>query len=428
MKPAIVQIGLAAGLRAVIGTLAGGLVAVLVSSGCVHTAQFRDPQGHILTNSIASMEDVTIGGIAQRIWFRGRDRGNRALVLLHGGPGISEAALFRHYHPELERHFLVVYWEQRGAGRSFRSSIPPASMTIAQFLRDLDEVVELVRRRFDKDRVVLLGHSWGTVLGTMYAYHHPDKVLVYVGTGQIADMRLGEQLSYGFALSAARQRGHRTARSELEAIGRPPHSVEAMLTSRKWVDRFGGSFHSELLTGRLIWAALSTDEASVVDLVKLGQGNRFSLTHLWPELSALDLTQYRSFDVPVFFLLGRHDWQIPAVAAQAYFETIAAPCKRLVWFEGSAHHPPFEEPRKFAEILVAEVLTVATRERPPGRGAPSANPQNAVTHRGGGRATPSARHFMTNRYAAIFLTFPRVDDDLTLELRVDQIELTLSEP
>jgi proline iminopeptidase len=98
-----------------------------------------------------------------------------------------------------------------------------------------------------------------------------------------------------------------------------------------------------------------------VDLVKFGQGNRFSLTHLWPELSALDLTRYRSFDVPVFFLLGRHDWQIPAVLAQAYFEKIAAPCKRLVWFEQSAHHPPFEEPRKFAEVMVAEVLSVATR-------------------------------------------------------------------
>jgi proline iminopeptidase len=361
VKPAIARIGWGAGLRAVTGTLAAGLVAVLVVSGCVHTAQFRDPRGGILTDSIATMDDVSIGGITQRIWFRGRNKGNPALILLHGGPGISEAALFRHYQAELEQHFLVVYWEQRGTGRSFRPGIPPASMTIAQFVGDLDDVVELVRRRFTKDRVVLLGHSWGTVLGIMYAHHHPDKVLAYVGTGQIADMRLGEQLSYGFALSAATQRGHHTARAELEAIGRPPHSVEAMLTSRKWVERFGGSFHGELSTGQLIWAALSTDEAGVMDLVKFGQGNRFSLTHLWPELSALDLTCYRSFDVPVFYLLGRHDWQIPAVLAQAYFETIAAPYKRLVWFEQSAHHPPFEEPGKFTEVMVGEVLSVATR-------------------------------------------------------------------
>jgi proline iminopeptidase len=370
---AIVQTGLSAGLRAVTGTLAGGLVVALVSSGCVHTAQFRDARGDILTDSIATMDDVRIGGITQRIWFRGRDKGNPALILLHGGPGISEAALFRHYQAELERHFLVVYWEQRGAGRPFRSGIPRSSMTIAQFLGDLDEVVELVRRRFDKDRVLLLGHSWGTVLGTMYAYHHPDKVLAYVGTGQIADMRRGEQLSYGFALSAARQRGRHTARIELEVIGPPPHSVDAMLTSRKWVERFGGSFHGELSTGQLIWGAMSTDEASVVDLVKFGQGNRFSLTHLWSELSALDLTRYRSFAVPVFFLLGRHDWQIPAVLAQAYFETIAAPCKRLVWFEQSAHHPPFEEPRKFAEVMVAEVLSVASRAAA-GPGAPPCQP------------------------------------------------------
>lgn len=105
------------------------------------------------------METVTIGDIPQSIWFRGVNTANPALILLHGGPGASEVALFRHYNAALEQHFLMVYWEQRGTGRSYHSDIPPDSMTIAQFLRDLDEVVELVKRRFDKDKVVLLGHS-----------------------------------------------------------------------------------------------------------------------------------------------------------------------------------------------------------------------------------------------------------------------------
>jgi len=185
---------------------------------------------------------------------------------------------------------LVVYWEQRGTARSFHGDIPPESMTVAQFVRDLDEVVELVRQRFGKEKVVLLGHSWGTVLGTIYA-----------GT---------------------------------------------------------------LSTGKLIWATLSTDEANLVDLVQFGRGNRFSLAQLERERTQIKLRdRYRSFNVPILFLLGRYDRYVPAVLAKAYFETIEAPCKRLVWFEESAHNPPFEEPEKFKEVLIKEVLPLVAERR-----------------------------------------------------------------
>ena len=126
-----------------------------------------------------------------------------------------------------------------------------------------------------------------------------------------------------------------------------------MLTSRKWVERFGGSFHGNLSTGTLIWNALRTDEANVIDLVKFGQGNRFSLEHLWNEFREFDADdRLTSFRVPIYFLLGRHDWQVPAVLAARYFERINAPVKRLVWFEQSAHNPPFEEPALFNRTLI----------------------------------------------------------------------------
>ncbi|WP_256209093.1 alpha/beta fold hydrolase [Nitrosospira sp. Nsp14] len=165
----------------------------------------------------------TIGGIPQSLWFRGVSRSDPALILLHGGPGTSESALFRHYNSALERHFLVVYWEQRGTGRSFNPAISPQSMTIAQSVRDLDEVVELVRRRFGKDKVVLLAHSWGTVLGTIYAARYPEKVSVYVGIAQVANAPRGRRLSYDFALSEAKKRNNAKAVAELMAIGPPPY-------------------------------------------------------------------------------------------------------------------------------------------------------------------------------------------------------------
>jgi proline iminopeptidase len=286
---------------------------------------------------------------------------NPALILLHGGPGASEAALFRYYNLALERRFLVVYWEQRGAGRSYHSAIPSECMTVNQLLRDLDEVVEFVRRRFGKDKVVLLAHSWGTVLGTIYAYRHPEKVAAYVGVAQMVHESRGNQLSCQFALSEAVKRNNREAIAELRSICPMLASVDEELALDKWVERFGGVFDGDLSTEKLIWAALSTNEVNLVDLIKFGQGNRFSLESLWSEYASIDLTRYRSFDVPIFFILGRNDWHLPSVLAEAYFEHIEAPCTRLVWFEQAAHNPPFEQSDKFNRLIIKEVLPVVAR-------------------------------------------------------------------
>ncbi|MDD3619969.1 MAG: alpha/beta fold hydrolase, partial [Desulfobulbaceae bacterium] len=233
--------------QGIIAAILALVLAAALLTGCsVHTAPFTDEQGGIIPGSIAVMETVTIGGVPQSIWYRGTSTANPPLILLHGGPGISESALFRHYNSILEQHFLVVYWEQRGAGRSFHAGIPPQSMTVARFLLDLDEVVEEVRRRFGRKKVVLLGHSWGTILGTIYASQHPEKIAVYVGVAQIADMVRGDRLSYDYVLAEAARRENARALAQLTKIGPPPHSVGERLKIGRWNERFGGMFHGDL--------------------------------------------------------------------------------------------------------------------------------------------------------------------------------------
>jgi pimeloyl-ACP methyl ester carboxylesterase len=322
----------------------------------VETPPFKDQSGRVLPNSLATMETVTIGGAPQRIWIRGRDRRNPPLILVHGGPGASESPLFRAYTPGLEDHFLVVYWDQRGAGRSYSNDIPRSTLKISQFVADLGELVDLVRSRFNAEKALIVGHSWGAAPGLLYAQDHPEKVLAFVGAAPIADMPRGELRSWSWALERARSERHGHAIAELTTIGPPPHDVEEMLISRKWVDRFGGSFHTDMDTGDLIRAALATSEATLYDLVLFGRGNRFSLEAIWPELRQTSLTHLTQFDTPIFFLLGRYDEQVPAVVAADYFATIEAPCKRLVWFENSGHNLPFEEPRRFEQVLTRELM------------------------------------------------------------------------
>ena len=335
-----------------------GVVWAVTLGGCVYTAPFRGADGDVLPGSIATMEMLPINGVRQSVWFRAADVRKPALVIVHGGPGISESALFRHYDAALERHFLVVYWEQRGAGRSYHADIPPASMTIAQFVRDLDAVVDHVRHRFGKDKVVVLAHSWGTVPGVMYAAEHAEKVAAYVGVAQIANVARGLELEYAFDFAEATRRHDEAALATLQKIGNPPYDVDAILTLGSLTQGFSG----DVSTGRLILAALSTDEANLLDLIRFGQGNRFSLDHLWPELSRVELTQtYRRFELPIFFFLGRRDWHVPSVLAAHWFAHIRAPVKSLVWFDESAHNPPFQQPAAFQRVLVEALCGIVER-------------------------------------------------------------------
>lgn len=295
----------------------------------------------------------------------------------------------RHYVPQLEDHFLMVYWDQRGAGRSYHRRLARDSMTIERMEQDLDELVDRVRSEFGQERVVLLGHSWGTILGTRYAHEHPRRVAAYVGVGQVASFSEGERVSLAWAMEQAEAAGDEEAAAALGGMAPRPANVSEELELGRWVQRYGGYLREGLTTAKLIRAALATDEVNLVDLWKFGAGNRFSLNALRAEYSREDLTRLRSFEVPVVFLLGRHDWHVPSVLAAEYFQRIDAPCKRLVWFEQSGHDAPFEEPDAFVRVLVKVVLPLAVRGCPAaaGTGGPPPRPGRVVRL----AATPAGR-------------------------------------
>jgi pimeloyl-ACP methyl ester carboxylesterase len=131
----------------------------------VKTPPFRGPDGDVLPGSIAEVSYRRLGGLDQWVMIRGESIANPSLILLHGGPGLSDTGFFRRFDAPLEKRFTVVYWDQRGAGRSFYPDIPRASMTVEQFISDLDELVDAVCKRLAKTKVAIFGHSWGSALG-----------------------------------------------------------------------------------------------------------------------------------------------------------------------------------------------------------------------------------------------------------------------
>ncbi|MGV3492748.1 MAG: alpha/beta fold hydrolase [Ramlibacter sp.] len=342
---------------------------VLGGEAARHTAPFAAADGSPDPDAVAVMERVDLNGSRQEVWLRGADRRLPLLVLLHGGPGASESALFRHYVPQLERHFVVVYWDQRGTGRSWLPGARREALGLPQLLDDLDALVGHLTQRFGRRQVVLLGHSWGTVLGTLYAQRRPERVSHYIGVAQVVDLARAQALEREYVATQALARGDAAVLQELRDLGEPPLPVKAMLRLGALCECYGGVFHGPMRTHDLLLSALREDETALLDLALFGLGNRFSLERLWPEYTAIDfLRSVHALRVPVTLMLGRRDRHVSSELAAQWFAALQAPAKRLVWFERSARNPPFEEP----EAFVREVLALDRRltAPPASRNAP----------------------------------------------------------
>jgi pimeloyl-ACP methyl ester carboxylesterase/membrane protease YdiL (CAAX protease family) len=324
-----------------------------------HTEPFRGPDGHVLPNSVAEVTYVRLGGVDQWVMFRGEDVGNPALIVLHGGPGMSEMGFFRHCNAPLEHHFIVVHWDQRGAGKSFDRNIPRSSMTLEQFVADLDELVDIARRRFGKEKVAILGHSWGSALGAIYAARFPEKVSVYVGAAQIGDSAAGEALSYAFGLAEAERQRDEQALKKLQAIGPPPYPAKSVFVERSVVSRLDGQMRPAVLwkAGR---ALFGRPESSILDLPNLVRGFAFTLDAMWGEVSKLNLLELvPTLKMPVVIFVGRRDHWVPPETSVAFFNALASPSKQLVWFDHSAHEAFVDEPEKFNATMVELVRPLA---------------------------------------------------------------------
>lgn len=303
-------------------------------------------------DAVRSVARVTVDGTKLWLLLRGHDDGAQPVLWLHGGPGAAETPFFRLYNRDLERAFVMAYWDQRGAGRSFDADADPRQLTVARHLRDLDRIVDFIRGRLGVERVALIGHSWGSALGLRYAQQHPGKVLAFVGVGQLVNELGRQRAQREFALTQARAAEDPGAVESIQAIGLPPYSARQELAMERWVNRYGGVFHR---SPNLLGAALMATLRGYVRPWEIGgfiRANRASLDAMMPELTDLDLYEsVPAVEVPVLFALGRHDRQVDARIAADYFDVLQAEHKRLVWFDQSAHNVPFEEPERFnAEV------------------------------------------------------------------------------
>jgi len=308
-------------------------------------------------NGIESLEAVELGGVEQTIYLRGRDRNNPVMLFLHGGPGVPELPLARDFGLRLEEHFVVVHWDQRGAGNSCTSDVPDESLNLEQYLADTVELVNLLRNRFDVEKIYLVGHSWGSILGVLVTERHPELFYAYVGMGQVVNMNRGENISYRFVLDRAKAEENEEALAELETIHPPYATTQELLTQRAWLSHYHGDVYKGGGTSTLVRGVLLSPEYSIGKKLSFYGCAINSVDQAWGDIQDLDfIRDILRLDLPVYFFAGRHDYNTPFELVEEFSRTLEAPHNEIVWFEESAHSPNLEESDLYQEILIQKVL------------------------------------------------------------------------
>lgn len=333
--------------------------AIILSFLCAASADAQSGAPDRPITPIAISEHIETGGA--RLYFEARgDNLNAPLLLwLHGGPGGAERPLFRYFNGDLERQFLVIYYDQRGAGRSFDPEAPTTSLTIAQHIDDLDRVIDHLQSQYRRDRVLLVGHSWGAALGMLYAKSHPEKVVGLICVAPVVSINEQQRREYKFDTQEAARRGDESTLRELAEIGPPPYQTPGLVIRLQRVtERYHGVEFQAHNHAAIVVEGVLRGLVTPWELVRIIQGIDRTQEAMHQELLALDLRRMVGrLDVPVFFFLGRHDHHVDANLSAEYFETLRAPRKEIVWFEQSAHDIPFDEPRHFN----AQILDVARK-------------------------------------------------------------------
>ena len=315
--------------------------------------------------SIDSLIIADIGGVPQAILIRGADVDQPALLRLHGGPGYP----FFPYLPttgplkDLEKHFTLIYWEQRGTGASFSRKVRKKSMNTDQFLQDTYEVLRLAKNLLHKKKVYVWGHSWGSNLGLLVSAKYPDEIIAYIGTGQSANILANERSCFEFAVRKTQLEGHAKGIRRLSKIDTTDYTLKDALEVRRWIYTYGGVVFSSgeergYVDGKILKKIWRTPQYKFSNKMNIILHPYYSGKYLWDDMKVMNFfEQVPRIEVPVYFLLGRHDEIVSSSLAAEYFNMLEAPTgKTLIWFEESAHRPHMEEPVKFRQILSEKIL------------------------------------------------------------------------
>lgn len=325
---------------------------------------FISESGKTIPNCISEKIHVIINGVEQGMFIKGIDKTKPVLLFLHGGPGMPEYAVSRQYPLVLENYFTVCWWEQRGAGLSYRANISPETMTFDQLIDDAIEVTNYLRKRFNQEKIYLMAHSGGTFIGIQAAAKAPELFHAYLAISQITNQLESEKLAYKYMVEQFTQLGDQKMLRKFRK-----YTVDKINTPDYYVMRdapmhrlgIGTTRAMKSVISGVFWPVMLNKEYTLAEKINIWRGKSFTTktVGLWNKLVITDLTKkVEKLDIPVYFFHGKHDYTTNYQLTKDYFEKLQAPLKRFYSFERSAHSPLFEESEKMQFILKHDVFAV----------------------------------------------------------------------
>jgi len=355
--------------RSLLGLI--GLFVVVMGAGLGYRAwrQHQDAaQIAIRTpNGIDERSFVRIGSIDQWITIRGNDRNAPAILFVHGGPGIPNSPFTSVFAP-WEKKFVVVQWDQRGAGRTYSRSGPVGDdITIDRMAQDGIEVADYVRRHLKQDKIIVVGNSWGSDLGLRMAKARPVLFYAYVGTAQVVGNG-GTAMGYAQLLARARAKNDVEAMHVLEASP-PPYSDDDKFSEFETLALTYEGHGRNPLVGLLPGLFFSPDYDLKDIWAVIGPPRRASNIHFFGTkmdgpFATEDLHRLGpAFATPIFIFQGAEDDLTPALFARAWFDAIEAPKKAFVIIPGEGHGALFSQPETFVKLTEEYVLPLTMENR-----------------------------------------------------------------
>jgi pimeloyl-ACP methyl ester carboxylesterase len=310
-------------------------------------------------NGVEEASFVRIGGIDQWVQARGEDRDNPVLLVLHGGMAMTyvpQTEAFRAW----ERHFTVVQWDRRGVGKTYGRNGAKGSgeMTLERIAEDGLELCDHLRERFGKRKVLLMGHSMGSLIGMIMAARGPDRLHAYLATEQIVAMAPNEALTYRMTLDRLREEGLQRDADKLERLGPPPYP-----TAMRWGAKQAAVERADPAYGLQIKAMgqrlFTSPACSLMDVVHFFGANAFCAGKLFQQWMAFDGRKLGArFGSPIVVIQGEDDLMAPTSQVQAWLDGIEAPSKRLVALK-AGHLSMFTAPEAFLDALITHVRPLA---------------------------------------------------------------------
>lgn len=279
------------------------------------------------------------------------------LLFVHGGPGTSESVFGYKFKDMFQERCSLVFYDQRGTGRTYRKN-PKAAPTLELLLEDLHSTVEYIKKYYHTQKIILMGHSWGTVLGTIYAKKHPENLSLYIGVGQVDALTETEKLAFQKLKDAIKEKNDASDLKQIQKIQNYPptrwdkDSLKQYNKISKLKDKYGLSMTVTIDIVKL--ARKSPIKFTIFDFISMQKGVKASEHLMIDALNVFSIKQYGlEYKVPVCYLFGRNDYVTPVETFMKTYQQIQAPKKDIILIEDASHYVMFEQEKAFAEAFAS---------------------------------------------------------------------------